>query len=128
MVLGPGGRIVLYAVPAFAIARRGVAFGQQQPGHERTVHLPAINRNEVRCESGLSQPGIQQHDAERFEVGDVSGDDSQTVSQRRRGNQRIAFRAWVRNVEARAALGDCGIDRQDTTVETRQDLFVYPTS
>jgi hypothetical protein len=48
------------------------------------------------------------------------------MNQRRRGDQGIAFRAWVGNVKMRATLRDGCIDGEDATLEARQNQTVYP--
>jgi hypothetical protein len=48
------------------------------------------------------------------------------VNQRRRGDQGIAFRAWIGNVKMRATLRHRCIDGEDATLEARQNLIIYP--
>jgi hypothetical protein len=82
------------------------------------------------CSFGLAGaqggPRIEQRDAGKFEVCNIASDDRQTVNQRCRGDQGVAFRAWIGNVKTRAAPRHGCIDREDATFEARQNLIVYP--
>jgi hypothetical protein len=71
-------------------------------------------------------PRIEQRNADKLEVCNIAGDDRQTVNQRRRGDQGIAFRTWIGNVKMRATLRHGCIDGEDATLEARHNLIVYP--
>ncbi len=73
-----------------------------------------------------SCPRIEQRDADRFEVCDITRDNRQTVNHRRRSDKGIAFRSPVRDMKARATLRYHCIDSKDSIREARQDLLVDP--
>jgi len=74
----------------------------------------------------LDFPRIERRDAGTVEVRDIAGDDRQAMNQRGRGDQGIAFRAWIGNVKMRATPRHFCIDGEDATLEAGQDLIVYP--
>jgi hypothetical protein len=90
----------------------------------RAMPAPVRHSSPGRASSGV--PRIEQRNAERLEVRDIASDDRQTVDQRGRGDQGIAFRAWIGNVKMRAAPRHGGIDCEYAALEARQNLVVYP--
>ena len=59
-----------------------------------------------------SAPWIDKLDARLFKIRDIASDDGQAVNERRGLNQSIAFRSRIRDMQARAATRNIGIDRQ----------------
>jgi hypothetical protein len=80
--------------------------------------------------SGLLAPRVSHGLSSATPIGAKSatfaGDDRQTVNQRRRGDQGIAFGTWIGNVKIRATLRHSGIDGEDASLKARQNLIVYP--
>ena len=64
-----------------------------------------------------NNPRIEQGDAHWLEIGNVARDDRQSVNQSCRGNQRVAVRARVGDMQAGATLRRCRIDRQNAAFE-----------
>ena len=62
-------------------------------------------------------PRVDSRDAHGLEMIHVSRDDRHRMDERRGGDEGIAIRARIRNVERRAALGHGGINREDATGE-----------
>ena len=73
-----------------------------------------------------SFPRIEDTDPRTLKVGYIPGRDGQTVHQSGGCDEGVAIGARVRYVKHRAALGDGGVNRQDTTGECRQHVTIHP--
>ncbi|RKE36035.1 hypothetical protein B0G76_2181 [Paraburkholderia sp. BL23I1N1] len=88
---------------------------------------PAV-RTPFHSDSGLWFPWIQQWNAGSLKVFYVTGHYRHAMRKCRRGNDRIALRARIRNMQPGAAKGDNLIERQDPTRELREHLAFEPSA
>ena len=70
------------------------------------------------------RPGVEQAYVRGCEVTDVSRDHRQAVRQGSGRDQGVALCTRVWNMQPRAATCDCGIDRKDSSVKSRQHVMV----
>ena len=80
----------------------------------------------ISCPGVQLRPGVQQAYVRGLEVTDVSCNHRQAVHQGSGRDEGVALRTWVWNMQPRAAPCDSGIDRKDSSVKSRQHVFVEP--
>ncbi len=71
-------------------------------------------------------PRIEHNRSGTLKVGYIPGRDGQTVHESCSCDEGVSIGARVRYVKRRAALGDGGINRQDTTGECGQHVTIHP--
>lgn len=86
-------------------------------GHKPWIAAPGSSLRLIGLAGGLDVPRIEQRNAGKREVCNIAGDDRQTMNERHRCDQSVAFRTRIGNVKMRATLRHGCIDGEDATIK-----------